>query len=323
MFKEGDKVVCVNTVSTQSRFGLSDTMNKFVGHEGTISHARGKSINIQECPGTWWADDFDYASKKRQTPKYVMKRIGRPCRVYNSHQLKYKIYNKKGDAELMDNGGSCFESYADSLENFVYDYGFKGARFRWIIDLKHPKSKAWTLKEAEILRWFQNWKRIGYIHKDSSIKDLVAGVLDMPCTKDANDVYMAVCVARYLTEQPDVVRYTLDLVDREWRFLTAQAMWQYIFGERGHQLTSLHMVPAGIRKQIDRHAGSIALTARTQWLYIQAKRARRDKYGFSWWYQHEKHCPGPGTEDFETIMKNIQNYGDLKYYNPYEGVFMK
>jgi hypothetical protein len=307
---------------TADHFGTNNRMEKVVGSDFMIGSVSGNSIYLTGFSGQWYWRDLKITGDN--APKWFKELLKDKWSEYRSHELNYCIFDPKTGSETWEDGGSCFESYPGTVEEFEDMYPSDLAtHITW--DFRTDcSSDSRQLTKKERTRWFQNWKRLKLLPADVKVADIVEGNLTMKMGRIPNHVYMATCAGRYIYEQPDTVRNTLKLVDHGWYFITATVLCQLVYGDRGHQLVSKYMMPNNTTA-FNRPTAiyqQIAYVAYTFNKYLENKKHDTCHYSFNWWGSVAKHAPGEKHKVYKTT-KSINNWDDLKSFNPYTGELNK
>jgi hypothetical protein len=257
-FLPHDVVKVKGIYASRRRLGGSrERMLPYIGMESTVTKAyNGDIASLQGIPYAFLAEDLELIERPPQpewTPMMYRILEGRA----NSHRLCYCIYNSKRGVPPKRStdwvtSGFCFQSFSASLsKNGAAD------RLRWNFQLKPSDAFTDQRKTKTIPDWWlTKWWRMGAFPEDVKLKDLKAGILDMPIRKydkkyrqwntlPTNRVYYAVCLVRHIYEWWDgivALRYLVEKLGIDW--WTALSMIACdAQSSKGHSLWGCYSLP--------------------------------------------------------------------------------
>lgn len=332
-------MVRVKSVSrSKIRLGGSlSRMESYIGHKGYVLKVYPNNvISINGIPYALLGSDLELVERPDK-PEWVAKLYTILEGRNNSHKLNYVLYNKekypdqppsKHTGRWVTNG-YCFQSFSSSLSGHL-----SADRLRWEFYLR-PSTNFQFQKDRKSVPnwWLTNWWRMGAFPKDVRLKDLKAGILDMPVRQydlavkgyrllPTNRVYYAVGIVRHIWEWYDGIVATKYLVEKEgmewWTALSCVATNPQ--ASRGHSLWGTYVMPnAKYKKEHER----IALHAVMHQRWFDYARHRDvTQTIFKFWSTVKEmtgsNSPEVGRALLSECNEHVHNLYDLTKFNPKE-----
>lgn len=275
-FSEGSKMVLKGLDATQAHFGVGNTMRSYLGKTLTIAghNPHNHVVRLVEDGGMFSWFDHDFCSPEEYVEQEIpgwQDSIGLPIDHY-CHYNNYCLMDEDDEGMCVwDEGGSCFESFCDYMWEYRDEYGSYPDRMRFYFDFQRREYNGlgnFILEDKEIYRWLYNWKRLGATRvspKQWADKKMI----ELPTSMNLEELYLHVCIGRYVAEQPDTIRATFRLMDNYgFQFLPATVAVQLIFGNRSHQMVDICMMHGSYDNYKYSIYQKMAIIATTFWRWI-------------------------------------------------------